>query len=58
VLLMDELDNTIDWRRDGICITLRDEHGKFVHDDLVDYERGRRRIPHKKSLPVRAAQAT
>ena len=49
VLLLDELDETIDWRRDGLEILRRDPaSGKYVHDDLVDYERGRRRIPHKK----------
>lgn len=50
VLLMDELDETIDWRRSGVTISLRDEKGRYVHDDLVDYERGRRRIPHRGSL--------
>ena len=47
VLLMDELDETIDWRRPGIRVTLHDERGRFVRDELVDYERGRRRIPYK-----------
>jgi len=47
VRLMDELDDTIDWRRDGLTITRRDERGRYIQDDLVDYERGRRRIPHR-----------
>lgn len=25
---------------------LRDAQGRFAHDPLMDYERGRRRIPH------------
>ena len=50
VLLMDELDETIDWRREGLVIQRKDERGRYVHDDLVDYERGRRRIPWRNGV--------
>lgn len=45
-VLLDELDETIDWRRDGYVVRREDEDGDEIEDDLADYQRGRRRIPH------------
>jgi hypothetical protein len=45
VALLEQLDELIDWRRSGLEISRRDESGKFIVDDLVDYARGRRRVP-------------
>jgi hypothetical protein len=39
---MDKLDEFCDWRRDGQFITYRDQDGKFITDELNDYQRGRR----------------
>lgn len=54
VLPRSVLDETIDWRtRDGLhyAVSLReDDTGKIVsiiEDPLMDYERGRRQIPHR-----------
>lgn len=44
VSLLDKLDETIDWRRDGIEIKRRNAHGSYIKDAFVDYERGRRRV--------------
>lgn len=46
---MEELDETIDWRpKEGrYWVYLRDKNGRRIEDPLGDYERGRRRIPHK-----------
>lgn len=46
--LLDQLDETIDWRpKEGrYWVGLKDERGRFVHDPLMDYERGRRRVNH------------
>ena len=46
--LMDELDETIDWRRSGYFVRREDENGNAIEDDLANYERGRRRVPYKK----------
>jgi len=46
--LMDELDETIDWRRSGYFVRREDEDGNTIEDDLANYERGRRRVPHIK----------
>jgi hypothetical protein len=51
VALMRELDETIDWRQDGICISRRDAEGKFLRDEFRDYERGRRRVPWRARRP-------
>ena len=45
-VLLDELDETIDWRRDGYVVIRVNEDGDEIEDDLADYQRGRRRIPH------------
>lgn len=44
-----ELDRTIDWRpsEGRYWVRLKDDRGRYVHDPLMDYERGRRRIPHR-----------
>lgn len=49
VARLEELDATIDWRpREGrYWVELRDARGRICHDPLKDYERGRRRIPHR-----------
>jgi hypothetical protein len=55
-----ELDDTIDWRpKNGqYWVSLRafpkdgSEHGRgvLIHDPLMDYQRGRRRVPHKRHV--------
>ena len=44
--LLFELDETIDWRPHNgrYWVRLKDGAGKFVHDPLMDYNRGRRRV--------------
>lgn len=44
---LDELDELIDWRPPSgrYWVELRDGNGRFASDPLMDYERGRRRIP-------------
>lgn len=46
VALLNELDDTFDWRpKDGrYWVRLKDGEGRYCHDPLMDYERGRRRI--------------
>ena len=50
VALLEELDETIDWRpHEGrYWVTLKDDKGRFVSDPLQDYERGRRRVECRK----------
>ena len=50
VALLEELDETIDWRpKEGrYWVQLKDKKGRYVADPLMDYERGRRRLEHKK----------
>ena len=47
--LLGELGETIDWLPKDGCywVSLRDCKGRYQHDPLGDYERGRRYIPHK-----------
>lgn len=51
VTCLKQLDETIDWRPDGAqyWVTLRGHHGagNELLDPLADYERGRRRVPHR-----------
>ena len=49
VACLEELDATIDWRppEGRYWVELRDDQGKFTHDPLKDYDRGRRHIPHR-----------
>lgn len=46
---LEELDEAIDWRpKEGrYFVQLRDDEGKYQSDPLMDYQRGRRRIPHR-----------
>jgi len=44
---LNELDETFDWRRDGIRVVFRNSKGRLIPSDLdefSDYERGRRII--------------
>ena len=54
VRCLEELDETIDWRPSEGCywVRLKDSRGRFVHDLLMDYERGRRKIPHCTLTPA------
>ena len=47
--LLDELDEAIDWRpKEGrYWVALKDGHGRYTRDTFMDYQRGRRRIPHR-----------
>lgn len=47
VKCLNELDELIDWRpRSGrYWVELRNENGRFAADPLMDYQRGRRRVP-------------
>lgn len=47
--LLEELDDTIDWRpaEGRYWVQLKGEGGRFLHDPLMDYERGRRRVPQR-----------
>lgn len=45
VALLNELDNTIDWRREGVEVARRGADGRYIPDEFRDYNRGRRRIP-------------
>lgn len=42
VKVMDQIDAHCNWRRNGCWVKFRDEKGHFVHDELADYQRGRR----------------
>ena len=41
VKLLDELDETFDWRREGCEVTFQDNHGKLMNDAFAYYDRGR-----------------
>lgn len=49
--LLNELDDTIDWRpKEGrYWVQLKDSNGKYVHDPLMDYERGMRQLEHREN---------
>lgn len=55
VKLLEELDETIDLRpKEGrYWVQLRDDRGRYVEDPLMDYDRGRRKIPHKSDTGAR-----
>lgn len=58
VALLEELDEAIDWRpKEGrYWVQLsRQAGGRYVADPLMDYERGRRRLEHKKSITTMPA---
>jgi len=44
VQLMTELDETFDWRRNGCWVKFKDSQGRFMGDELGDYQRGRRKV--------------
>lgn len=46
VALLEELDETIDWRpKSGrYWVQLKDAKGRYVHDEFMDYQRGRRKV--------------
>ncbi len=48
---LEQMDETIDWRPKKGCywVKLKDNDGRFAHDELQDYERGRRRIAGRSS---------
>lgn len=50
VKCLEELDDTIEWRPNDGCywVQLKDDKGRYMKDDLQDYERGRRRIINNK----------
>jgi hypothetical protein len=50
VALLEELDETIDWRpKEGrYWVQLKDRKGRYVADPLMDYGRGRRRLERRK----------
>lgn len=52
VALLNELDDTLDWRPSEGCyyVQLRDGRGRYMADPLADYQRGRVRIDGKKEL--------
>jgi hypothetical protein len=45
VWLMGELDETFEWRRSGCWVKFKDRRGRFMVDELADYNRGRRTMP-------------
>jgi hypothetical protein len=47
VKCLEELDEKIDWRPQEGCywVKLKDDKGRYMRDPLMDYERGRRRVP-------------
>ncbi|MBC7486069.1 MAG: hypothetical protein H7282_04900 [Cytophagaceae bacterium] len=47
VKCLNELDEKIDWRpsKGRYWVQLKNEKGQYVHDPLMDYQRGRRVIP-------------
>lgn len=49
VALLEEMDETIDWRpKEGrYWVRLKDSKGRYVADPLMDYEHGRRLVEHK-----------
>jgi len=49
VKCLEELDDKIDWRPKGgrYWVCLKDSKGRYVHDPLMDYKRGGRKIESK-----------
>ena len=39
---LEDLDTAFDWRRAGCVVKFHDKKGRFMRDELVDYDRGRR----------------
>jgi hypothetical protein len=42
--LLDELDDKYNWLRAGCWVKFKDSHGRWMLDELGDYERGRRQV--------------
>jgi hypothetical protein len=55
VACLEELDRSIDWRPEEgrYWVRLKDGQGRFVDDPLMDYERGRRRVPFRQPVEGR-----
>lgn len=53
VKCLEELDESVDWRpEDGrYWVQLKNSKGKYLHDPLMDYDKGRRLIPLKAPHP-------
>ncbi|MDD5305007.1 MAG: hypothetical protein PHS14_18060 [Elusimicrobia bacterium] len=53
---LEELDSTFDWRPEGgrYWVKLKDDRGRYVTDELADYERGRRRVSNRDNRIGRA----
>lgn len=49
VKLLEELDDKINWRpsQGRYWVRLKDDNGQYAHDPLMDYQRGRRKLPLK-----------
>lgn len=58
VTCLRELDSAIDWRPEEgrYWVRLKDKHGRFTHDPLMDYERGRRVVPMRDGIADRATR--
>lgn len=50
VALLEEMDEKIDWRPEEgrYWVKLKDGQVRYVHDPLMNYERGRKLLPLKK----------
>ena len=42
--LLYKLDEHFDWRRPGMLVRFQNEDGRYMKDELADYERGRRAL--------------
>lgn len=49
VQCLEELDEAINWRPESgrYWVQLKNNAGQFVHDPLMDYQRGRRQVPQR-----------
>lgn len=59
VKCLEELDETIDWRPKlgRYWVHLKSIKGHYLHDHLMDYERGRRRIAHRDKQSIHSKNA-
>ena len=44
VACLEELDEHFEWRRSGCWVKFKDRRGRFMRDELANYNRGRRRF--------------
>jgi hypothetical protein len=51
VACLEELDDAIDWRPQNgrYYVYLKDANGKYAKDPFMDYQRGSRRVPLKRT---------